>query len=274
MGYPVEFVIRPRRGWQPILFQELWHYRDVFRVLMWRDIKIRYRQTMLGGLWAVLQPLLAMLIFTFFFHRMARVSSDGPPYALFAYVGLLPWTFFSNAVSMSSNSLIGNQTLVSKVYFPRIFVPLGAIGALVLDLLVGIVLAFALMLYYRYPVSAALLTAPLFLAGSIAAAAGFGIVLSSVNVKYRDVKYAVPFFIQMGMFVTPVIYPLTYVPERLRLLLALNPMVGMVSGFRHAMLGTEMDWGIVGISMLSTAVILLGSILIFRRMETEFADII
>jgi lipopolysaccharide transport system permease protein len=269
-----ELVIEPRHGWQPVAFREIWHYRDVLRVLVWRDIKIRYRQTLLGGLWAVLQPLIAMAIFTFFFNRMARVASDGPPYQLFAFVGLLPWTFFSNAISLSSNSLITNQTLVSKIYFPRVFIPLGAIGALLLDLAIGLVLAFALMCYYHCPLSRALWLLPLYVGGSIAAAAGLGFLLSAVNVAYRDVKYMVPFVVQMGMFVTPVIYPISYLPARYRPYLALNPMTGMVLGFRHALLGTAVDQKLIAISLASAAVTLVGGLLVFRRMELKFADII
>lgn len=269
-----ELIIEPRHGWQPVSFSEIWRYRDVLFVLAWRDIKIRYRQTLLGGMWAVLQPMIAMLIFTFFFNRMAHVASDGPPYQLFSYVGLLPWTFFANAVSLSSNSLINSQSLVSKIYFPRVFIPLGAIGALLLDLIVGILLAFLLMFYFHYPVRATLLLLPLFMVGSMVAAAGIGFLFSAINVRYRDVKYVVPFLLQMGMFVTPIIYPISYVPERFRLFLALNPMTGMVLGFRYALLGTPVDRTLVIVSFVSAAVLLAGGVLIFRRMEVEFADII
>jgi lipopolysaccharide transport system permease protein len=264
----------PRHGWQPVQFHEIWLYRDVLWSLVSRDIKIRYRQTLLGGLWAVLQPLVAMFIFTFFFNRMAHVASDGPPYQLFAYAGLLGWTFFANAVSLSSNSLISNQMLVSKIYFPRVFIPLGAIGALLLDLVVGIGLAFVLMAYYHFPLSKTLVQLPLFVMGSIVAAAGLGFLLSAINVAYRDVKYVVPFLLQMGMLVTPVIYPFSYVPARYRPWLALNPMTGMVLGFRHALLGTPIDRSILGISLISSVVLFVGGLLIFRRRETEFADII
>jgi len=274
MASTVEFVIKPRHGWQLIPFRELWHYRDALGVMVWRDVQIRYRQTLLGGLWAILQPLLAMIIFTLLFNRVAHISSDGPPYPLFAFAGLLPWTFFANSVSQSSASLVANQQLVSKIYFPRVFIPLGAIGALLLDLLVGLLLAFGLMLYYRWPVTPALFTLPLFLAGSIVAAAGFGMLLSALNVKFRDIKYVVPFMIQMGMLVTPIIYPVSYMPRRIRPFLALNPMTGMVLGFRHALLGTPVDPKVVAISMVSAGVILGGALLIFRRMEIEFADII
>src|SRR5437588_10434519 len=213
---------------------------------MWRDIKIRYRQTLLGGLWAVLQPLIAMLIFTFIFNRLAGVKSDGPPYPLFAFAGLAPWTFFSTAVSQSSNSLVSNQQLVSTVYLPRVFIPLGAVGALLFVL--GLTLGFLVLLifHYRWPISPNLLWLPVFILAAVLAASGVGLTLSAFNVSFRDVKYAVPFLIQIGIFVTPVIYPIRYIPHRWQMLVALNPMAGAVLGFRHALLGSEAPWNLVG----------------------------
>src|SRR5207247_8481442 len=203
-----EVTIRPRRGWQPIDIKEILLYREVLAFLVWRDIKIRYRQTLLGGLWAVLQPLIAMLIFTFVFHRLAGVKSDGPPYPLFAFAGLAAWTFFSTAVQQSSNSLVSNQQLVSKVYFPRVFIPLGAVGALLLDLVFSLGLLALMMIYYRWPISLNVFLLPIFIVEAVLAASGVGLILSALNVSFRDVKYAVPFLIQMGIFVTPVIYPI------------------------------------------------------------------
>src|SRR5882672_2972215 len=193
MSTTFELTLRPRKGWQAIDFREVYLYRELLAFLIWRDVKIRYRQTLLGGLWAVLQPLIAMVIFTFIFHRLAGVKSDGPPYPLFAYAGLAPWTFFSTSVTQSSNSLIANQQLVSKVYFPRIFIPLGAIGALVLDLVLSLSLFGGMMLYYHWPVTPALLWLPVFLMAALLTAAGAGLTLSALNVSFRDVKYAVPF---------------------------------------------------------------------------------
>src|SRR6266705_4573932 len=237
MSTTFELTIRPRKGWQAIDFTEIYLYRELLAFLIWRDIKIRYRQTLLGGLWAILQPFITMLVFTFIFHRMAGVKSDGQPYSLFAYAGLAPWTFFATSVTQSSNSLIANQQLVSKVYFPRIFIPLGAIGALLVDLFLSLGLFAAMMLYYRWPLTWAVLWLPLFMLGAVLAAAGAGLILSALNVSFRDVKYAVPFMVQMGLFVTPVIYPAHYVPARWRALMGLNPMAGVVIGFRHALLG-------------------------------------
>src|SRR5205807_5396853 len=193
-----EVTIRPRRGWQPIDIKEILVYRELLAFLVWRDIKIRYRQTLLGGLWAVLQPLIAMLIFTFIFNRLAGVKSDGPPYPLFAVAGLAPWTFFSTALSQSSNSLVANQQLVSKVYFPRVFIPLGAVGALLLDMAFSLCLLFVLMLHYHWALGGHALLLPVFILAAVLSASGLGMILSALNVSFRDVKYAVPFLIQMG----------------------------------------------------------------------------
>ena len=269
-----EVVIRARTGWQPVDIKEIFLYRELLAFLVWRDIKIRYRQTLLGGLWAVLQPLIAMLILTLIFNRLAGVKSDGPPYPLFAFAGLAPWTFFSTAVSQSSNSLVSNQALVSKVYFPRVFIPLGAIGALLLDL--GLTLCFlgVMMVYYRWPISVKLLWLPVFGLAAVLATAGVGLTLSALNVSFRDVKYVVPFIIQMGIFVTPVIYPIHYVPGHWRMLMGLNPMTGVVLGFRYSLLGSAAQWSIMGLSLAVSLAIFVVGLLIFRRMERRFADII
>ncbi len=271
---PVELVLRPHKGWQAIDVGEMWATRELFNFLVWRDVKVRYKQTLLGGLWAVLQPLLAMLIFTVFFNRLAGIGTDGPPYPLFAYTGLVLWTFFSNSISMASNSLVGNQVLVSKVYFPRVFIPLASIGALLLDLVVSMLLLVVLMFWYHWRVTSALVWSPLYVIGTILAAGGLGLILSGLNVRFRDVKYAVPFLIQMGLFVSPVIYPLRYVPERFRWLMGLNPMAGMIDGFRASVIGGDMDWPLVGISFLTCVVLFVGGLYLFRRMERRFADII
>ncbi len=269
-----ELTIRPRKGWQAVNFREVALYRELLGFLIWRDVKIRYRQTVLGGLWAVLQPMIAMLIFTFVFHRLAGVASDGPPYPLFAFAGLAPWIFFSTSVQQSSNSLVANQQLVSKVYFPRVFIPLGSIGAFLMDLLLSLGVFGLLMLYYHWPISRSIFWLPLFIVAAVLAASGIGLTLSALNVSFRDVKYAVPFAIQMGIFVTPVIYPIRYVPERWQMLLGLNPMVGVVLGFRHALLGAEVSWPLIGMSLATSVVLFVLGLLIFRRMERQFADVI
>jgi len=274
MSTTYELTIGPRKGWQAINFREIILYRELLGFLVWRDIKIRYRQTLLGGLWAVLQPLIAMLIFSFIFNRMAHVQSDGPPYKLFAYAGLAPWTFFSTSVSQSSNSLLTNQQMVSKVYFPRIFIPIGAVGALLVDLVFSLCLCGVLLLIYRWPLTLAVAWLPVFILGAFLAASGTGLILSALNVSFRDIKYAVPFLVQMGLFITPVIYPAAYIPKRLQFLLELNPMAGVVIGFRHALLGSPASWRLMGISLGVSVLLFISGLLIFRRMENRFADII
>jgi len=274
MSTTFELTIRPRKGWQAIDFKEIYLYRELLAFLVWRDIKIRYRQTLLGGLWAILQPFITMLVFTFVFNRMAGVKSDGPPYPLFAYAGLAPWTFFSTSITQSSNSLISNQQLVSKVYFPRIFIPLGAIGALLLDLVLSLSLFGGMMVYYHWHLTWAILWLPVFLMAALLAASGAGLILSALNVSFRDVKYAVPFMVQIGLFLTPVIYPARYLSHRGQILMGLNPMAGVVIGFRHALLGSPASWGVMGLS-LGVSVLIFGcGLLIFRRLENKFADII
>jgi lipopolysaccharide transport system permease protein len=274
MANNFELLIKPSAGWRAIDWREVWHFRELFFFLVWRDVKIRYRQTALGVAWAVLQPLVLMLIFTVCFNQLGQIGSGGPPYPLFAFAGLVGWTFFANAVTSSSNSLIGNQNLVSKIYFPRVFIPLGAIGALALDLVINILLCLPLLAYYRWPVTPALLWLPVFVVGTFLAASGVGFLLSALNVQFRDVKYVVPFLVQAGLFLTPVIYPVAYVPQRYRLWVGLNPMAGMVEGFRHAILGTPASWEVVGVSMAVSVALFIGGLLVFRRLERHFADLI
>ena len=274
MSTTFELTIRPRKGWQPIDFKEIYLYWELLAFLIWRDVKIRYRQTLLGGAWALLQPFIAMLIFSFVFNRLAHVQSDGPPYKLFAYAGLVPWTFFSVSVTQSSNSLLANHQLVSKVYFPRIFIPLGSVLALLLDMAFSLSLFAAMALFYRWPITTAVFELPLYIVGAILAASGTGLILSALNVSFRDVKYAVPFMVQMGLFVTPVIYPARYVPPRWQALMGLNPMAGVVIGFRHALLGSPANWQVIGVSLATSVFLFVIGLLIFRRMENKFADII
>jgi lipopolysaccharide transport system permease protein len=274
MPAPTDILIKPRAGWQPVDIAEAIRYRELFFFLAWRDVKIRYRQTMLGGLWAVLQPLLGMLIFSFVFNRMVGVRSDGPPYPLFVFAGLAPWTFFSNSVIQSSNSLLASERLVSKIYFPRPFIPLASVGALVLDLLVSLTVVLILMAYYHWPITYHIFLLPLFILGTFLAASGLGLALSACNVIFRDVKYAVPFFVQMGLFVTPVVYPVRYIPHQLQGLIGLNPIAGMILGFRHALLGSPVSWNVIIVSFAVSVFLFISGLLIFRRIERLFADII
>lgn len=274
MASSYELVIRPRSGWQPIDFREIAVYHELLGFLIWRDVKIRYRQTALGVLWAILQPLIGMVIFTVVFNRLAGVHSDGPPYPLFAFAGLIPWVFFSNAVTTSSNSLITNQQLVSKVYFPRIFIPIGSIAALLFDLGLSVIILFFMMMRYHWALTYQVVWLPLFVFAAFLAAGGLGLALSAINVSFRDVKYAVPFLIQMGIFATPVIYPIRYIPARWQTLAGLNPMAGVVLGFRAALLGSPVPWPLVELSLVMCALLFSTGMLIFRRMEWRFADLI
>jgi homopolymeric O-antigen transport system permease protein len=274
MAANYELVIKPRSGWQPIDVQEVVLYRELLGFLVWRDIKIRYRQTMLGALWAILQPLVGMVIFTLVFNKLAGVHSDGSPYPLFAFAGLVPWTFFSNGVSTSSNSLIANQQLVSKVYFPRVFIPLGSIAALFLDLGLSLIILFLMMMRYHWTVTYRIAWLPVFVLAAFLAASGLGLALSALNVSFRDVKYAVPFIMQMGIFITPVIYPIRYIPEPWQTLLGFNPMVGIVLGFRTALLGSPAPRTLIEISLAVSLLLFISGLLLFRRMERRFADLI
>jgi len=269
-----ELVIKPRRGWQSIDFREIWHYRELFGFLIWRDITIRYKQTLLGGLWAVLQPLIAMFVFGGLLNRVAKIPSDGSPYMLFVYTGLVPWTFFANAVSLSSNSLVGGSHMISKVYFPRILLPLGVIGALGFDMLVSLGFMGVLMFYYAWPVSSGIVLLPFFMIGCFLAASSLGLILGAINVRYRDVKYVVPFLVQMMFFLTPVLYPLNVVPDQFKLLLGLNPMAGMIEGFRYALLGSQVPWVLMVSSFVGSMLLFVFAIYYFRRMERTFVDVI
>lgn len=274
MSTTVELLIKPRKGWQAIDLPEVWRFRELFGFLIWRDIKVRYKQTVFGALWAILQPLATMLVFTLILHRMAGVTSDGPPYPLFTFAGLVAWTFFANSVNASSNSLIGNQNLVAKIYFPRIFMPLATIGALLMDLLLSFGILAALMVYYRWPLTWSVLWLPAFVLCAFLAAGGLGLMLSALNVSFRDIKYLVPFCVQLGLFMTPVMYPIRYIPERFRILAGINPMTGAVLGFRYALLGSHPIWKLFAISGAVSVALFLVGLFIFRRMERRFADII
>ncbi|HEU4833388.1 MAG TPA: ABC transporter permease [Pyrinomonadaceae bacterium] len=267
-------TIERTNSWKIFDLSELWAYRELLFFLTWRDIRVRYKQAVLGMGWVVLQPLLMTLVFTVFLGVIVRVPSDNVPYPLFAYSGLLLWTFFSGAISGSGNSLIGNTHLITKVYFPRLLIPLASILARMVDLLVALIMLIGLMIYYRAGVSTGLLMAPLLIVLLALLALGLGMWTSALNVKYRDVGLALPVFIQLWMFVSPVVYPLTLVPERWRLLYSLNPLVGIIEGFRAALFGKSFNWPALGISTLVTLALLLYAGFVFKRREKTFADII
>ena len=267
-------VIEPRKAWGSINLRDLWAYRDLFYFLIWRDLKVRYKQTVLGVVWVVIQPLVATLIFTIFLGVLARVPSDGTPYALLVYTGLLPWTFFSAALAGSSNSLVGNTHLITKVYFPRMIIPGAAIGARLLDFGIAIIILAPLMFYYGVAPTKNLLALPLLIALITMFSWGVGMWSSALNVKYRDVGVILPVFTQLWMFVSPVAYPASLVPEKWRWLYYLNPMAGIVEGFRIAILGGSFKWGPLAFATAATVIIFVYSAYAFRRMERSFADII
>ena len=267
-------VIRPSPRWAPLNLGALWTYREVLYFLIWREVKVRYKQTVFGVAWALLQPLFAMLIFSIFFGRVAGIPSDGLPYPLFVYAGLVPWTFFANSVTSSGNSLIMNPNLITKVYFPRMIIPAAAIGAGLIDFAIAFLLLIGLMVFYgTLPVWGVVLL-PVFIVLMSAVAFGVGMWLAALNVKYRDVRYALPFLIQMWMFATPIIYPSSLVPDQWRWALALNPLTGIVEGYRAALFGRALDWGMLGISTGITLVVFFSCAFVFRRMERQFADIV
>ncbi len=268
-------VLRPTRGWVPLRLDDLWQYRELLYFLVWRDIKVRYKQTVLGAAWAIIQPLMTMVVFSVFFGRLANMPSDGVPYPVFAYCGLLPWQLFSQALTQSGNSLVGNQNLITKVYFPRLVIPLAAVLAGLLDFLIAFLVLVAMMFYYGITPTPAAAALPLLLLLTVATALGAGLWLSALNVEYRDVRYTLPFLAQFWLFATPVAYPASLAPEPWRSLLGLNPVTGAVEGFRWALLGTAGPPGLLLlISVLTTLVLLVGGLYYFRRMEKTFADLV
>ena len=267
-------VIEPNKAWSAVDFSDLWAFRELLYFLTWRDVKVRYKQTELGIAWAIIQPLLTMLIFTLFFGRLAGIPSDNVPYPLFAYAGLLPWTFFANAITNSGNSLVGNANLITKVYFPRMIIPGATVAAGLVDFAIAFMILVILMIYYGVGITSGVLMFPVLVALTTLLALGMGMWLSALNVKYRDVRFALPFMIQLWMFVSPVIYPASFLPAKLRWLIALNPMTGVIEGYRSALFGQPFKWGTLGISTAITFVLLIYASINFRRMEKGFADIV
>ena len=267
--------VEPSRGWVSLKLGELWAYRELLYFLVWRDIKVRYKQTALGAAWAVIQPFCTMVVFSLFFGRLAGVKSDNVPYPIFAYAALVPWTFFANGLSESSNSLVGSANLIKKVYFPRLAVPAAAVLAGLVDFAVAFVVLCAMMLYYGVALTANVLWLPLFLLLALATALGAGLWLSALNVQYRDVRYVVPFAVQFWLFATPIAYPSSLLPEPWRTVYGLNPMAGVVEGFRWALLGTETRPGaMTALSALAALLLLVSGAFYFRRMEKTFADVV
>jgi lipopolysaccharide transport system permease protein len=267
-------VIEPTHAWGAIRPGDLWAYRELLYFLIWRDVKVRYKQTVLGVLWAVLQPLFMMLIFTIFFGRVAGIKTDGVPYPLFAYVGLVPWTFFANTVSTSGNSLVGNAHLITKVYFPRLIVPAAAVGAGLVDFALAFVILVGIMAFYGVAPTAQLLMLPAMLLLTVLFTLAVGTWLAALNVKYRDVRFALPFLIQLWLFISSVIVPSSAVPERWQPLLILNPVSAIIEGWRAALLGLPFNWAALAVAAAITVAALLSSAYYFRRVERDFSDII
>ena len=266
--------IRPSKRWAALDLKSIWAYRELLYFLTWRDVKVRYKQTVLGALWAIIQPLFTMIIFTLFFGKLAGVPSDGIPYPIFAYAGLLPWTFFSNAVNNSSNSLVGSANLITKVYFPRMIIPGSAVAAGLVDFAIAFGVLAVLMAWYRVSVSINLFLLPLLVLLTALLALGVGMWMSALNVKYRDIRYAVPFAIQLLMFATPIIYPSSMVPWPWRSLLSLNPLAGLIEGYRAALFGKPIHWPSLAASATMTVGLLIFAAFYFRKTERTFADIV
>lgn len=269
-------IIEPWRGWLSLNLREIWAYHELLYFLVWRDVKVRYKQTVIGAAWAILQPLMTMVVFTIIFQKFAKMPSDGLPYPLFSFSALLPWNFFSKSLNGSIGSLVGNANLITKVYFPRLLLPVSAILSATIDLAISFAFLLGMMMWYGIvPIWSALVAVPLLVLLAALAALAVGLWLSVINVRYRDVGQAIPFLTQLWLFVSPVAYPVSIVPEEWRLLYSLNPMTGVIEGFRWALLGKESPP--IDLLILSTLIVvglLWGGVMYFKRMEQTFADVV
>lgn len=270
-----QIIIRPARKWVDINFRDLWIYRELLYFLAWRDIKVRYKQTVLGVMWVILQPLLTMLIFSLIFGRIAGLPSQGVPYPIFVFTGLVPWQLFAYAMTQSSASLVADQHLITKIFFPRLVIPIASVFAGLLDFCISLAVLVVMLVIYRVPLTWRVLSLPLFILLALATAIAVGLWLSALNVKYRDVRYALPFVTMFWMYATPIAYSSAVIPEKLRFLYSLNPMVAVVDGFRWALLGVENTFGsAIWISTSMVILLLIGGLIYFRQMEDQFADVI
>ncbi|MCC6445393.1 MAG: ABC transporter permease [Armatimonadetes bacterium] len=275
-GKPLPTVsIQPQRSIFQLDLKDIWHFRELLYLLIWRDVKVRYKQTVIGAAWAILQPFMTMVVFTMVFSKFAKVPSDGIPYPIFSYTALLPWNYFSQALSRGGVSLVGSSGLISKVYFPRLIIPLSSVITPLVDFLLAFAILIGMMVWFRFTPTLGVLALPLFILLAMMTALAIGLWSCALHVQYRDVGYLIPFVIQIWMYATPVAYPLSLVPDRWKLLYSLNPMVGVVEGFRWAMLGrTIPDIGLMAVSGSVVLVLLFTGLLYFKRMERTFADII
>lgn len=269
------FRIAPSRGWVSLKLREIWDYRELLYFLVWRDIKVRYKQTALGAGWAIIQPLMTMVVFSVFFGGLGKMPSDGIPYPIFAFAALVPWTFFANGLNQASNSLVGSSHLITKVYFPRLIVPLASVLSSIVDFLIAFVVLIGMMVFYGMVPTLNALWLPLFLLLALVTALGVGLWLSALNVEYRDVRHLLGFVTQIWLFATPIAYPSSLLPEPWRSIYGLNPMAGVVEGFRWALLGTNSAPGpLIAVSASAAILILVTGAFYFRRMERTFADVV
>jgi lipopolysaccharide transport system permease protein len=267
--------IKPSSGWLSLNLRELWVYRELLYFLTWRDVKVKYKQTVIGAAWAIVQPFLTMVVFTLVFKKIADLPSDGIPYPVFAYTALLPWNLFSGALTRSSTSVVGQSNLITKVYFPRLMVPLSATIAGIVDFGIAFVILIGMIMWFGIVPTWAVLTLPLLVLLALCAATAVGLWLAALNVKYRDVGHAMPFVVQLWMFASPIAYPVSMVPEKWRLLYSLNPMTGVIEGFRWALLGKEgLEFSAIILSVIAVGTLLFGGIVYFKRVERVFADIV
>ena len=270
-----KIVIEPPHGWQALDLREIWRYRELLYFLAWRDVKVRYKQTAIGATWAVLQPFLTMVVFSIIFGRLIGVPTDGAPYAVFSYTALLPWNFFSGALTRSGNSLIYDSNLISKVYFPRLILPFASVLSLLIDFGIAFIILIGMLVFFGITPGISILALPLFLMLAFMTALGIGLWLSALNVKYRDFTHVIPFLAQFWLFLTPVAYSSTIIPERWQLIYSLNPMVAVVEGFRWALLGQQnLPWMAMGFSSMVVLALFISGVFYFRRMEVEFADVV
>lgn len=267
-------LIRPSRGWVSLKLADLWEYRELLYFLTWRDIKVRYKQTALGISWAVIQPFFSMVVFSLFFGHLAKIPSDGIPYPIFTFAALLPWNYFAQSLTQASNSLVGNANLIRKIYFPRLVIPISSVLSGVVDFAIAFVVLLAMMLYYAIIPSPRLILLPLFLLLALITALGVGMWFSALNVRYRDVRYVLPFVIQFWMFATPVVYPSSLLAEPWRTFYGLNPMVGVIEGIRWTLLDTAPPQPMLMVSILVSLTILISGVFYFRKMEKVFADLV
>ena len=269
-----QLIIRPPKKWVPVDFHELWEYRELLYSFVSRDVKIRYKQTALGFLWAIIQPLFMMIIFTVFFGGFAKIPSDGIPYPLFSFAALIPWTLFSEGLTRSTLSMVSNAGIMTKVYFPRLIMPISGILSPLMDFFVAFIILILMMAYYGFVPTIAIVLLPLFILLALATSLAIGLWLSALNIKYRDFQYTLPFIIQLWLYASPIVYPSSMIPVQYRMLYGLNPMAGVIEGFRWALLGTTPPEAMILVSVGVVVVLLIGGMFYFKRMEQYFADVV